>query len=91
VEHHQVIPQIVIFAIAGAIGQSFIYYTIYAFNSLVCSLITTTRKFFSILASVIYFGHSLTNTQWFGVGLVFAGLGLDMYNSNKGKKTGKHE
>jgi len=82
-EHQEVILQIVLFSIAGAIGQNFIYYAIVIFSSLVCSLITTTRKFFTILVSVIAFGHVLTNLQWIGVSLVFAGLGLDLFNSTK--------
>jgi hypothetical protein len=35
------------------------------------------RKFFTVLASVIFFGNSLAGRQWVGVVLVFAGLFLD--------------
>jgi UDP-galactose transporter B1 len=35
------------------------------------------RKFFTVLASVIFFGNSLLGRQWLGVVLVFAGLFLD--------------
>lgn len=36
--------------------------------------ITITRKFLTILISNVAFGHMLTQTQWFGCTLVFAGL-----------------
>lgn len=66
--------------------QIFIYHTIAHFGPLTCSIITTTRKFFTILASVIIYGHSLLYRQWMGVALVFLGLGFDVYFSNRGRK-----
>lgn len=60
-------------------GQIFIFYTLKNFNSLVLATITTTRKFFTILASVFMFGHSLIPEQWFGVALVFIGLLMELY------------
>lgn len=39
---------------------------------------TTTRKFFTILASVVFFGNVLTSQQWSGVALVFCGLGIEV-------------
>lgn len=67
------------FSIMSAIGQLFIFLTISSFGPLVCSLITTTRKFFTVLCSVLLFGNSLTGQQWFGTALVFLGLSLDMF------------
>jgi len=90
IEFPQMIYLIGMFSLTSAIGQQFIYYTIFAFGSLVCSLTTTTRKFFNIFVSVLRFGHSLSDLQWFGVFIVFAGLGIDIFHSytssNKGKK-----
>uniref|UniRef100_A0A1I8F9L8 UAA transporter n=1 Tax=Macrostomum lignano TaxID=282301 RepID=A0A1I8F9L8_9PLAT len=48
--------------------------TVVNYGPLNCSLVTTTRKFFTILGSVILFGHPLTNRQWLGTCLVFVGL-----------------
>ncbi len=59
--------------------QVFIFTTITNFGPLTCSIFTTTRKFFTILGSVIFFGNSLLTRQWIGVVLVFMGLGLDIY------------
>jgi UDP-galactose transporter B1 len=60
--------------VSMAFGQIFIYALISSFDPLICSLTTTTRKFFSILASVVIYRIPVTSTQWIGVGLVFAGL-----------------
>jgi UDP-galactose transporter B1 len=40
---------------------------------------TTTRKFFTLLLSVVLFGHVLTVLQWQAVAVVFSGLALDTY------------
>lgn len=75
--HPAVIWQILTFCVASAFGQFFIFMCVSEFGPLPCSIVTTTRKFFTVLASVIFFGNSLVNRQWVGVVLVFAGLFLD--------------
>lgn len=77
VRYPEILIQIVLFSICSALGQNFIYYSVYAFGALTCTTVTTTRKFFTILASVLMFGNSLTDLQWLAVGLVFIGLGID--------------
>ncbi|CAN0272251.1 unnamed protein product [Discosporangium mesarthrocarpum] len=59
-----VMGDVVGFSLAAAMGQNFIYFTISAFNPLVCTTITTTRKFFTILFSVVVYGHSISTAQW---------------------------
>jgi UDP-galactose transporter B1 len=86
-----VIYNIIEFGVTSAIGQIFIYQTIAHFGPLTCSIITTTRKFFTILASVVIFGHSLILRQWMGVSLVFLGLSLDIYFSNRDRMSRKDE
>ncbi|CAM9525799.1 unnamed protein product [Phaeothamnion confervicola] len=76
------------FALTAAAGQNFIYYTIRAFNPLVCTTITTTRKFFTILCSVVVFGHPMKPQQWCGVALVFAGIGGEMFGKYRKHHTG---
>lgn len=41
-------------------------------------MVTTTRKFFTVLSSVLLFGNQLSPRQWFGAVLVFVGLFADM-------------
>uniref|UniRef100_A0A663MRS2 Solute carrier family 35 member B1 n=1 Tax=Athene cunicularia TaxID=194338 RepID=A0A663MRS2_ATHCN len=66
---------------------SFIFMTVVYFGPLTCSIITTTRKFFTILASVILFANPISTTQWVGTVLVFLGLGLDAKFGKGVKKT----
>jgi UDP-galactose transporter B1 len=70
--------KLAIFSLASALGQNFIFLTIQWFSALTCSTITTTRKFFTVLASVFYYGHTLKQQQWVGTGLVFLGIGINM-------------
>lgn len=86
-EFPQVIWKIAWFALASSLGQIFIYFTVFQFGSLLCSLVTTTRKFFTILFSVVLFGHPLSVMQWVGVLVVFCGLGIETFSHQKKKKT----
>lgn len=76
------------FSLCSALGQNFIFMTVTTFGPLLCSIFTTTRKFFTILASVIIFAHPMSSRQWLGTAFVFLGLGLDSVfgKGNKGKK-----
>ncbi|NXF11759.1 S35B1 protein, partial [Smithornis capensis] len=67
--------------------QSFIFMTVVYFGPLTCSIITTTRKFFTILASVVLFANPISSVQWVGTILVFLGLGLDAKFGKGVKKT----
>ena len=75
--HPIVLGKLLSLSIASSLGQNFIFMTITYFGPLICSVITTTRKFFTVLASVIYFNHPLALHQWLGVVSVFIGLALD--------------
>jgi UDP-galactose transporter B1 len=39
--------------------------------------VTVTRKMFTMILSVVAFGHRLTRMQVLGVGLVFGGIGAE--------------
>lgn len=56
------------------IGQIFIFLTIAWYSPVICTTITTTRKFVTILLSVWTFGHVFTMLQWTAIVLVFCGL-----------------
>jgi UDP-galactose transporter B1 len=77
--HPEIQFEIAIYCFLAAIGQSVILLALFKFNSMTLTIITTTRKFFSILASVFWFGHTLQLTQWLGVLLVFGGIGADSH------------
>ena len=64
-------------AVIGSVGQIFIFMMISEFGPLPCSIVTTTRKFFTVLISVIFIGNPLTTRQMFATGVVFAALFAD--------------
>ncbi|KAI1326354.1 solute carrier family 35 member B1 [Xylariaceae sp. FL0255] len=65
------------FAACGAVGQVFIFYTLATFSSVLLITVTVTRKMFTMILSVVAFGHRLSNMQVLGVGLVFGGIGAE--------------
>lgn len=75
--HPAVFTDVLSFAACGAIGQIFIYYTLSKFSSLLLVTVTVTRKMFTMILSVMWFGHRLTGMQWIGVALVFGGIGAE--------------
>jgi UDP-galactose transporter B1 len=77
IKHPGILLEIPLLALASALGQYFIFMCVSDFGPLPCSIITTTRKFFTVLFSVIIFGTILAGHQWIGVVLVFSGLFLD--------------
>ncbi|XP_076437096.1 solute carrier family 35 member B1-like [Babylonia areolata] len=72
-----VIINMLLFSVCSAAGQMFIFKTVTEFGPLTCSIFTTTRKFFTILCSILLFGHPMSGRQWTGTVLVFIGLFLD--------------
>lgn len=87
--HPGIIPELLLFCFLSACGQWVILQTVERFGALTLTVLTTTRKFFTILASVIWFRHKMSTNQWIGVSLVFLGLILDALNKKK-KHTKKH-
>mmetsp|Transcript_6907 Transcript_6907/g.10874 ORF Transcript_6907/g.10874 Transcript_6907/m.10874 type:complete len:325 (+) Transcript_6907:35-1009(+) len=78
-ENPLVLRDISLMCLFFSIGQHFIFKTVTNFGSLACTMMTTTRKFVTILLSVVWYGHALRQLQWAGVGLVFAALSLELY------------
>lgn len=90
--HPKVWADVLGFAICGAIGQIFIFYTLSTFSSLLLVTITLTRKMLTMILSVIWFGHKLVKAQWIGVCLVFGGIGAEtiIARLEKASKAKKH-
>ncbi|KAH8815826.1 UAA transporter family-domain-containing protein [Xylogone sp. PMI_703] len=74
------------FAVCGAVGQVFIFYTLSTFSSLLLVTITVTRKMLTMILSVVWFGHRLGRGQWLGVGLVFSGIGAEAIINRREKQ-----
>lgn len=75
----EVTTNLFLFCACSVLGQVFIFKSVTELSPLSCSIITTTRKCFTVLASVLMFGNSLTEKQWLGVALVFSGLFMDNF------------
>ncbi|EFN58849.1 hypothetical protein CHLNCDRAFT_34185 [Chlorella variabilis] len=79
---------VLLFCLCGAVGQLFIFATIKRFGSLLNTLVTTTRKFFNILLSVLWNANPLLPQQWAAVVLVFSGLLVSSWT--KSRRHAKH-
>src|SRR5690606_14525441 len=77
--HPEVGPYLILFSLTSAVGQLFIYYMVRYYGSLATTIVTTTRKFFTIILSIAINRHVLSNRQWFAVMVVFTGLALHSY------------
>ena len=74
--------------LTGSVGQVFIFFCISVFDCYLLSVITTTRKFFSVVYSNFIFGHKFTQMQWVGAIIVMACTAAEL-TSKKGKKGSK--
>ncbi|KAK3955260.1 UAA transporter family-domain-containing protein [Pseudoneurospora amorphoporcata] len=75
--HPEVWRDVLGFAVCGCVGQVFIFHTLSTFSSVLLVTVTVTRKMFTMILSVVAFGHRLSQMQWLGVGLVFGGIGVE--------------
>merc|ERR550525_1764656 len=74
VENPAIFKSVLIFAACSAVGQAFIFFTIASFDPLVCTTVTTTRKVFSVLYSILMKGHHMNAQGWSGVAMACAGI-----------------
>jgi len=87
IDNPLVIKDLMLLAVLGTCGQVFIFYTIANFSPLILSIVTTTRKFFTVLTSIFIYNHQVNGYQWMAIGLVFIGVFIEMLGG--GKKHGK--
>jgi UDP-galactose transporter B1 len=67
----------------GFCGQFFISSIILSFGSLPCSIVTTLRKFTTVMLSIFIFKNNLTLQQWMATGIIFSALALDILFGRK--------
>lgn len=88
--HPSLIWELISFSLASAQGQLFIFLMVEHFGPLPCSIVTTTRKFFTVFGSIIFFGNSMSSRQWVATFIVFTGLLLDsLYGKKKPNSVNK--
>lgn len=81
--------ELLIIALAGTIGQIIVYITINRFDCFILSVVNTSRKFFSILFSIVYFSHPISFLHWVGITLVIGSISADVFLSHKQKQQKK--
>ncbi|QLQ81370.1 hypothetical protein HG537_0F01310 [Torulaspora globosa] len=74
---------LITYAICGAVGQCFIFYTLEEYGSLVLVMITVTRKMISMLLSIAVFGKRVGVLQWLGIITVFGGISWEALSKRK--------
>ncbi len=70
-------------------GQISIYYIVANFKQHIFPLISATRKIITIVCSILIFNHTLGYLQWIAVGIVFAGMIIEVYEEINEKKNKK--
>lgn len=70
---------LIAFCACGAVGQVLVFRLIKEYGSLVWITISVTRQLFTIILSVVLFGHHVNAIQWAGVLLVFCGLSFEVF------------
>jgi drug/metabolite transporter (DMT)-like permease len=68
------------------IFKCFIFKTVTEFGPLTCSIVTTLRKLFTVVFSIMLFNHSYTSKDAIGAGIVFLALFLDAIDSKRSYK-----
>jgi solute carrier family 35 (UDP-galactose transporter), member B1 len=86
-EHPTILGQLLQFCACSALGQSFIFYTLAHFDPLILSTVTTTRKLFSVLLSVLFKGNPLSGGGWLGIFLAGLGMLSEMHAKMHGSNT----
>lgn len=85
--HQIVVVYLGIVVFTGSFGQYFVSSLISNFGSLTMSLVTTLRKFATVLFSVVIYNNTLTLIQWIATAIIFNALLLDVFfGSKKSKK-----
>jgi len=74
--------------LAGTIGQIFIFFCVSLFDCYLLTIITTTRKFFSVVYSNFKFGHNFNEMQWAGALVVMICTFVELF-TKKSKKEEK--
>ena len=62
---------VLLFSACGSIGQMFIFLTVAKFGSLVFAIVKTTRKFMSIIISILMYNYPFTSLQYIGMTVIF--------------------
>jgi len=77
IRHPELIYHLIVIVFVGALGHVCISGMITSFGALPASIVTTLRKVFTVLLSVIIYKHDLTVRQWIATVIIFGTLLAD--------------
>eukprot|EP00921_Rhytidocystis_pertsovi_P023699 GHVQ01038005.1.p1 GENE.GHVQ01038005.1~~GHVQ01038005.1.p1 ORF type:complete len:496 (+),score=45.09 GHVQ01038005.1:108-1595(+) len=75
-----------LFALASSLGQFCIFGGLKLMGSLHLAMVTTVRKFCSIVVSILLYNHHVSLVQWICIVCIFGSLAIQTYESNKAKE-----
>jgi solute carrier family 35 (UDP-galactose transporter), member B1 len=84
-----VILDLFLYSTFNVLGQVVIYLMVQSHGSLVLTTVNLTRKMFSILLSLVLFGHKIKRIQVLSVLGVFASIALEVFEPKKPKRLEK--
>lgn len=83
--------ELLLYSIASPIANYFVFLMVTEFGSLQCSIVTTSRKFLTILVNTLGYHRHLSDVQIYSIAGVFAGLCLEQYGSYREKEEKKEK
>ncbi len=75
---------LVALGLSGAMGQVFIFVTIAKFGALTCSIIGLARKVTTLVASIYFYGHTLTGLQSAGLLVSVGAMIINFWGKSSG-------
>lgn len=82
---------LVLIGVCATMGQIFVYIIISRFDCFILTTINTSRKFFSVLFSIVYFGHHVGTLHMIGIVLVIISVVADAGFSEYYRRQKKNE
>lgn len=76
-----VLPPLLLYCAVTPIATHIVFLTIVNFGALRCSIVTTCRKFLTILVNTLAHGRHLSASQVASVGVLFTGLLVEQYGA----------
>merc|ERR1712087_530638 len=92
VAHGLIVLHSLVMGLCAGFGQVLIFYTISTFGPMKFATVMTTRMIFSVIISIVYYGHPMTAMGVMGMLITFAALYYQAFSKgspNKQEKSSK--
>jgi UDP-galactose transporter B1 len=85
-KHPQLATDFFILSILTTVGQVFVYRMIKQFKQHIVPFVITTRKIFTVVISIIFYGHETSLLQYAAIALIFCTASYEYLSEIYGKK-----